>query len=141
MSENIPHITRYDVQRHISELSMEKPGVYTRLESDGSGCVNTEVDPGTGKIVPSCLVGSVLSRIIGVQNVPSCGSSEDTLNTLIEEEKITIDDDARFLLGVAQSMQDTLEISWRSISTVVNDLLYHAKNYSNRKLMEKNSGQ
>lgn len=108
-------ITADDVQSGIRRLATDRPGVYARRDDSGAGCVNTEfVD---GEYVASCIVGSFFVTILGVdaEEVPETGGYRSLLRHFVKLGW-SFSEEAVMLLGIAQKMQDTREISWRSIS-------------------------
>lgn len=129
MSEDLKpvHVTAADVMNVIAELAYKKPGVYERAV----GCVNTDVDA-DGNVVPSCIVGSYFAEKIGVEKVPSSGTAETTADMLVTQGLITITPEARYLLTVAQSLQDTREVPWRVVSDVLHDIRNAANSFAQR---------
>lgn len=130
MSEDLKpvHVTAADVMNVIAELAYKKPGVYERAVG---GCVNTDVDA-DGNVVPSCIVGSYFSEKIGVDKVPSSGTAEVTADTLVTQGLITITPEARYLLTVAQTLQDTREVPWRVVSDVLHEIRSAANSFVQR---------
>lgn len=102
----------------------EKPGVYVR--KDGyPGCVNIEYNS-DGKKVPSCIVGSYLASIIGINDVPESGSARSTLAELKRRGLITYTPEAQFVLMSAQALQDTLKVEWITIASKMGDIAWYA---------------
>lgn len=118
-------ITSEDVVNGIYKLAQAKPGVYERQDGASTGCVNVERDA-DGKAVPSCIVGSYLADRIGIENVPTSGSSTFVLNHLVEEGLVTVTPMARFLLGQAQAYQDTRKVPWSTIADTLTEVRYVA---------------
>ena len=111
-------ITAADVRPSLAVLASQKPGVYVREDDPSlSGCVNTVNVNGVVK--PSCIVGSYLSLRIGVENVPASGDAGGVLTQLIREGRVTIEPEARFLLSMAQVLQDTHEVKWSTIAQAI----------------------
>lgn len=125
----VPHVDIYVVFDGIGRLAAAKPGIYSR-EDGQSSCVNTEIVNGERK--PSCIVGSFLAEIVGLENVPSYGSAEGSVNELVDNELMTIDEDARFALTTAQRLQDTRKITWEAVSIVLPELVNAGRSFAAR---------
>lgn len=118
-------VTADDVEEALYELAQERPGVYVRRDGATDGCVNVEVAE-DGTLHPSCIVGSYFSMRIGVENVERSGNVNSTVEDLLERELITITPEARFMLTVAQRLQDTRKVMWEVISETLFSLRYAA---------------
>lgn len=102
------HVSSEEVIAVISDLVDERGFyyVYTRLDGQKApkcSCVNIEHDE-NGNLVPSCIVGQVLSRFIGAENVPESGSWYPTLMSL--KHLIRFDPLAIAVLSTVQLSQD-----------------------------------
>ncbi len=119
---NNAEVTGYDVLQGIYRLANERPGIYARRDgSQHGGCVNTEkVD---GKTVSSCIVGSFIIDILGVHpDDVTSGAWERTIDALEEECGFTFTTEAKYLLAMAQVMQDTRKISWEGIAEAIDEI-------------------
>lgn len=117
-------VTALDVELGIEELATLKPGVYSRLDKDGEeemGCSNLHPDE-NGVMQPSCIVGSYFSMRVGMENVEENGNYASTISDLVNKGLITITPEAKYMLRVAQRLQDTKKISWEAISQVLFNL-------------------
>lgn len=115
------NVTAEDVELGIEELARLKPGVYSRLDENGEemdGCSNLHPDE-NGVMQPSCIVGSYFAMRVGIENVEQNGNYDSTIHGLTVRGLITITPDARYMLRVAQRLQDTKKVSWEAISQVL----------------------
>lgn len=117
-------VTAADVLDGLYDLAQERPGVYERHDGYPNGCVNIELVDGVRK--PSCIVGSYYSKRVGVDNVEMTGNAQSTTEELLREGLITITPEARFMLTVAQALQDTRKVSWETIADQASGLKWAA---------------
>lgn len=116
------HVTLDDVYTGIDTLAAIKPGVYVREDDPTlNGCVNVVDVNGVQK--PSCIVGSYLAMRVGVENIPTSGDSTGTLDHLVAVGLITVTPEARYLLRMAQALQDTHKVPWAGISSAMYNIV------------------
>jgi hypothetical protein len=82
-----------------------------------------------GNRVPSCIVGSFFSGLVGVDNVPPNGTSEHVIEDLTIAGLVSVTPEAAFLLRTAQTLQDTRKVSWEVISLVLAEIGWAASAY------------
>lgn len=119
-------VTAWDVESGISELAKKRPGVYERRDGSLDGCVNVELIG--GEKVPSCIVGSYFAMRVGVENVEQGGNVGSTIYDLTARGLITVTPEARYMLAVAQKLQDTRKVSWSAIADTIFGLRMLAMN-------------
>lgn len=123
------NVTAQDVELGIEELAKLKPGVYSRLDENGEempGCSNLHPDE-NGVLQPSCIVGSYFAMRVGIENVEPNGNYSSTISDLVRRGLITITPQAKYMLRVAQHMQDTRKITWEAINQVLRNLRFAAQ--------------
>jgi hypothetical protein len=126
MPESIAkYVDRAAVLKGIRELAQARPGVY---DAPGTGCVNVTHDD-DGNRVPSCIVGSFFSDLVGVDNVPPTGTSDHVIEDLTIAGFVSVTPEAAFLLKTAQILQDTREVSWEVIHLVLAEIGLSASVY------------
>lgn len=108
------HVDSAMVIKGLEAAAEEKPGLYKRGVGYG-GCVNVEVVD--GKRVPSCIVGTFIVNTLGidVEAVDEFSSFRGTIHELMEDGW-TFTPTAVRLLGIAQTLQDTGQVSWEVIA-------------------------
>lgn len=126
MSREVTHL---DVIDGIIQLANERPGVYERKDGDSGGCLNTEVVDGV--TVGSCIVGSFLVDFLRVPatQVQSTGGWRYTIKEVERHGDFTFTERAKYLLAVAQTLQDTRKIAWEVISNVIDEIGYIGSRY------------
>lgn len=127
MSREVTHI---DVIDGIMQLAKERPGVYERKDGGNSGgCVNTEVVDGVR--VGSCIVGSFLVDVLHVPftQVQSAGGWRYTIKEVESHGDFTFTERAKYLLAMAQTLQDTRKVTWDTISDVIDEIGYIGSRY------------
>lgn len=133
MSREVTHI---DVIEGIIRLAEKRPGVYVRQDGVGQSCVNTEVVD--GKTVGSCIVGSFLLDVLNVPatQVLATGGWRYTIKEVEQQGDFTFTERAKYLLAVAQTMQDTRAITWASIAAVIDEIGYLGARYKSGNISE-----
>jgi len=119
------YVDRTAVLKGIRELAQARPGVY---DAPGTSCVNVTWDD-DGNRMPSCIVGSFFSDLVGVDNVPSNGTSDHVIEDLTIAGFVDVSPEAAFLLRTAQILQDTRKVSWEAISQVLAEIGWAASVY------------